>query len=161
MRNRKIYLDTSYLSHLEADDALEKMADTRSLWDDFMMGFFDVYISSVTLEELNDCPEPKLSIILDFLKNISYFLLEENMESIELTEKYLAFGVLKEKSRDDLRHISLAVINECDFIVSWNFKHFVNINVIDKVYAVNKLLGYKEIIIVPPSMLLKEEDDDD
>ena len=74
------------------------------------------------------------------------------MGSIELTEKYLAFGVLKEKSRDDLRHISLAVINECDFTASWNFKHFVNVNVINKVYAVNKLLGYKEIVIVPPSI---------
>ncbi len=62
---------------------------------------------------------------------------------------------------DDLRHISVAVIADCDFIVSWNFKHFVNVNVINKVQAVNKLLGYYEITIIPPSMLLEGDDNDD
>lgn len=106
-------------------------------------------------------PEPKQSILLGFLKLVNYILIEESVESIDLTEKYLALGVLKQKSRDDLRHISLAVVSECNYIVSWNFKHFVNVNVINKVQAVNKLLGYREIIIVPPSMLLEGEEDDD
>lgn len=161
MKRRKIYLDTSFLSHLNADDTPEKMADTLSLWKDIVKGKFDILISNITFEELDECPEPKQSIILDFLKQAKFELLEETSESIELTQKYLALGVLKQKSRDDLRHISLAVTAECDYIVSWNFKHFVNVNVINKVQAVNKLLGYREIIIIPPSMLLEGEDDDD
>jgi len=161
MKRRKIYFDTSFLSHLKADDTPEKMADSLMLWRDIVNGKFDILISNVTLEELDECPEPKQSILLGFLKQAKFELLEETAESIELTEKYLTLGVLKQKSRDDLRHISLAVIAECDYIVSWNFKHFVNVNVINKVQAVNKLLGYSEIIIVPPSMLLEGEDDDD
>lgn len=80
---------------------------------------------------------------------------------MELTEKYLKYGVLKEKSRDDLRHIALAVLAECDYIVSWNFKHFVNMKTITKVQAINKLLGYNEITIIPPLMLLEGDEADD
>lgn len=161
MKRQKIYLDTSFLSHLKADDTPEKMVDTLALWRDIMKGKFDILISNVILEEIDECPEPKQSILLGFLKQVNFELLEETSESIELTEKYIALGVLKQKSRDDLRHISLAVIAECDYIVSWNFRHFVNVNIINKIQAVNKLLGYSEIIIVPPSMLLEGEDDDD
>lgn len=160
MKKQKVYLDTSFISHLKADDTPEKMGDTLGLWQDVINGKFDVFISNVILEELDECPEPKQSILLGFLKQVDYVLLEETLESIELTEKYLSLGVLKEKSRDDLRHISLAVVAECDYLVSWNFKHFVNVNVINKVQAVNKLLGYGEIVIIPPSMLLEGDDDD-
>jgi len=98
LKRRKIYLDTSYLSHLKAEDTPEKMADALILWANIVEGKFDVYISNVTLEELGECPEPKQSIILNFLKQSDFELLEETLESIELTERYLALGVLKHSS---------------------------------------------------------------
>ena len=66
----------------------------------------------------------------------------------------MKYGALKEKSKDDLRHIALATAINIDYIVSWNFKHFVDINTINKVTAINKLLNYKEINILPPSMII-------
>ena len=95
------------------------------------------------------------------LGKVDYMIQSETEESLELTEKYLKYGVLKEKSRDDLRHIALAVIAECDYIISWNFKHFVNIRTINKVQAVNKLVGYSDISILPPSMLVEGDETDD
>ena len=59
MRKLKVYLDTSVISHLMQEDVPEKMADTRKLWDMFKEGKYDVYLSTVTLEEIADCPEPK------------------------------------------------------------------------------------------------------
>ncbi|MCM1161306.1 MAG: hypothetical protein NC412_08790 [Roseburia sp.] len=35
------------------------MADTRKLWEMLKNGKYDVYLSTVTLEEIVDCPEPK------------------------------------------------------------------------------------------------------
>ena len=32
-----------------------------------------------------------------------------------------------QKSFDDCQHIGVAIINECDCIISWNFKHIVNV----------------------------------
>ena len=161
MGRSRLYLDTSLISHLDAKDTPEKMNDTLFFWQDIINGKFAVYISNVTLEEISECPEPKQTVLLEYLGQIDYEIQRESEESLELTGKYLDYGVLKEKSRDDLRHIALAVVAECDYIVSWNFKHFVNIKTITKVQAVNKLLGYSEITILPPLMLSEGDEADD
>lgn len=160
-KSRRIYLDTSLISHLDAKDTPEKMNDTLVFWQDIINGKYEAYISNVTLEEISECPEPKQTVLLEYLGQIEYVIQRETEESLELSEKYLKYGVLKEKSRDDLRHIALAVLAECDYIVSWNFKHFVNMKTITKVQAVNKLLGYGEIIILPPLMLLEGDEADE
>ena len=55
MNKLKVYLDTSVISHLLQEDVPEKMADTRQLWKMFCSGKYDVYLSTVTLEELKGC----------------------------------------------------------------------------------------------------------
>ena len=57
-RKLKVYLDTSVISHLMQEDVPEKMAHTRKLWEIFQKGVYDVCLSSVTLKEISDCPEP-------------------------------------------------------------------------------------------------------
>ena len=59
MRKLKVYLDTSVVSHLMQEDVPAKMADTLQLWELFRKGIYEVYVSTVTLEEISDCPEPK------------------------------------------------------------------------------------------------------
>lgn len=64
-RRLKVYLDTSVISYLKQDDAPEKTGITLNLWERFKTGIFDIYLSQITIDEMNECPEPKLS----FLKN--------------------------------------------------------------------------------------------
>ena len=138
-----------------------KMNDTLAFWQDIMDSKYEVILSNIVMEEISECPEPKLNNLLEYLGKIDYIIQTETEESLELVKEYLKYGVLKEKSRDDLRHIALAVVMECDYIVSWNFKHFVNIKTINKVQAVNKFLGYSQVNILPPSMLLEGDDSDE
>ena len=42
MKKLKIYLDTSVISHLQADDVPEKMAITLKLWNDVKAGEYDM-----------------------------------------------------------------------------------------------------------------------
>lgn len=81
-------------------------------------------------------------------------MIEETVEDQQLAEIYLMNGVLREKSRDDLRHIAIAIMNDCRYIVSWNFKHFVNPKTINAVAAVNRLNNLPEVSIVSPSMMI-------
>ncbi|MDR2728921.1 MAG: hypothetical protein LBB56_07290 [Chitinispirillales bacterium] len=46
MRKLKLYLDTSVISHLFAEDTPEKMADTNGLWQDFIDGKYEVFVST-------------------------------------------------------------------------------------------------------------------
>jgi predicted nucleic acid-binding protein len=157
MNKIKIYLDTSIISHLEAEDTPEKMQDTVAFWQELIRGQYIVTISDLTIAELSKCPEPKRTLLFEHLSVIDYVEVQEIPETITLADEYLKYGVLNPKSRDDCRHIAIATITGCKYIVSWNFKHFVNIKTINKVQAVNKLMNYNEINILPPSMMLEGE----
>ena len=51
----------------------------------------------------------------------------------------------------------MAVLNECDVIISWNFKHLVNIKTIQGVRKITQLKGFKDIEIINPITLLEME----
>lgn len=160
-RKRKIYLDTSVISHLEAPDVPEKMADTWRLWYLLEQGTeFEVISSTVTETEIADCHEPKRSKMVRWFSSINCEILPQSPESLVLAEEFVNYGVLSRKHNEDILHIAIAVTAGCDSIVSWNFKHFVNVNTIDKVNAVNLLNGYPAIKIVSPSMLMEKGADE-
>ena len=161
VQKMKVYLDTSIISHLDHDDVPEKMNETKALWEAFRKGSFEVFLSTITLEEINECPEPKRSVLLDYLGQIDYTLIEVDDKTDRIAHRIIEMGILKQKSFDDCQHIASAVAAECDCIVSWNFKHLVNIKTIRGIRAITNLEGYKPIEIVSPSALLESEDDTD
>ncbi len=134
------------------------MADTRKLWEMFCAGKYDVYLSTVTLEEIDHCPEPKKTRLYEYLELIDYTLLKVDKDSIEVAQQIIDMGILPKKSFDDCRHIGTAIISECDCIISWNFKHIVNIKTIRGVRAITNLKGCKPIEILNPSVLLESEE---
>ena len=67
MKKLKIYLDTSFMSHLYRLDAPDKMNDTLALWEEIKNGVHDAVISEVTTRELMNCTEPKRSVMVDYL----------------------------------------------------------------------------------------------
>jgi predicted nucleic acid-binding protein len=158
LRKLKLYLDTSTISHLFAEDTPEKMSDTNKFWNDLINDKYEIYISPVVTEELKKCPEPKLSLLFQKLEQIRFDILETTNEVEELAREYINKGVLKEKSHDDCMHIAFAVVYDCDIIVSWNFRHLVNYRTVNEVKIVNAMNRYKEISIISPSMLLEEVD---
>lgn len=157
MEKLKVYLDTSVISHLMQADVPEKMADTLKLWDMFKDGKYDVYLSTVTLEEVSDCPEPKRSKMYSYLEQIDYTPIEITDDMSDIAQQIIDMGILTQKSYDDCQHIAAAVIYGCDCIISWNFKHIVNIKTIRGVRAITNLKGYKPIEILNPSVLLESE----
>lgn len=79
-------------------------------------------------------------------------------EVINVADTIIEIGILTQKSYDDCQHIGAAVVNGCDCILSWNFKHIVNIKTIRGVRAITNLNGYNSIQIWNPSTLLESEE---
>ena len=77
-------------------------------------------------------------------------ILELSSEAIELADAYLNHGILTPNYRNDARHIALATVAGADVLVSWNFKHVVHFEKIQKFNAVNIEMGYKPILIFSP-----------
>jgi hypothetical protein len=75
--------------------------------------------------------EPAPTKITDLVKNLNIEfteLLDENIEAIELASEYIEENVVGKTSFADCLHIALATINRADILVSWNFKHIVNVD---------------------------------
>ena len=51
---------------------------------------------------------------------------------------YLDTSVVSYLQQEDSQHIAVAVLNERDVIVSWNFKHLINIKTIKGIRNIKK-----------------------
>lgn len=72
---------------------------------------------------------------------------------------YITEKVVGQTSYAYCLHIALATINRADFLVSWNFKHIVNIERIRGYNSINIKNGYKQLEIRSPTEFEKYEDD--
>ena len=80
----------------------------------------------------------------------------------EMTDKKKFTLVISEKvvgqtSFDDCHHIAIATISKVDILVSWNFKHIVNVFRIRGYNSVNLKLGYSQIEIRSPQDIIEYE----
>ena len=102
--------------------------------------------------------ENKKQLLQQHLSEIPYTLVNVTDEMVAFAEHIIDFGILKKKSFDDCQHIAVAIVSNCDFIVSWNYKHIVNVKTIKGIKILTTMDGYKDILIYPPSALQEEED---
>lgn len=78
--------------------------------------------------------------------------------ALKLADTYIEEKVVGKTSREDCFHIALATINKSDILVSWNFKHIVNVFKIRGYNAVNVKFGYSQIDIRSPKDILNYEE---
>ena len=146
MKKTSIYADTSVIGGC-CDPEFQMWSN--GLLDDFKSGKYLLFLSELTDAEIEDAPRAVREIYKIF-RNCSEDILLLNSEVVELAAVYLRRGVLTEKYRDDARHIAIATIAAVDLVVSWNFKHIVHFDKIQKFNAVNLEMGYKPIMIYSP-----------
>lgn len=151
-------MDTSVISHLDAPDAPEQMRETLLLWNDIQAGKYSIVISEATIDELEGCVEPKRSFMYAQLAEIEYDNVATTFEAKMLSNLYAEIGGLPPKSRVDALHLAIASVHGCNAILSWNFKHIVNLRAMNAVEAVNIREGYNPLKILSPSMLLESEE---
>lgn len=68
------------------------------------------------------------------------------------------FNCAPKPSFADCLHIAIATINHADFLVSWNFKHIVNVQRIRGYNSINIKKGYKQHEIRTPREFENYED---
>ncbi|MCL1946349.1 MAG: type II toxin-antitoxin system VapC family toxin [Chitinivibrionia bacterium] len=138
-----LYLDTSVIGGY-FDKEFER--DTRLLFQKIKEGEYIVFISDLVEDELENAPE-RVKKILD---ELDYKLIEITPECRTLAGEYIKEKVVGEASSDDCTHIATATINGIDFLVSWNFKHIVNVKRIKNYNSVNIKNGYRSLEIRSP-----------
>lgn len=117
-----------------------------------------ILYSTVTQDELGNAPEKVKQLVTSLRADVTEFI-EINDEAIDLANEYLTEKVVGPSSYADCLHIALTTINSADFLISWNFKHIVNIERIKGYNAINIKNGYRQLEIRSPREFKKYEDD--
>ena len=157
----RLYLDTSVISYLDQQDTPERMRETQEVWDILRKNKYEIVISNIALGEIEECGKDKWLKLIDYITELNYIDYYANEETSELAEIIINQGILKPKSRDDALHIASAILSDSDIILSWNFKHLVNIETINGVRKICFNRSFNKIIdIYSPNVLLEKEDDE-
>ena len=84
--------------------------------------------------------------MLNLLNSLSISILEVNDEIFKLASIYREHTLPQEIN--DTVHIAIASYYAIDAIVSWNFKHIVNLKTMKTIHKINREQQYQDIQIL-------------
>jgi hypothetical protein len=150
---QKIYTDTSVIGGCFD---VEFAKYSLELIREFIAGSKIITLSDLTLKEIQSAPN-EIRKLLDSIhqENIDY--IEFDDEARFLANKYVEEKVISLKYLVDSQHIAMATINKNDVLVSWNFKHIVNLRRINMYNSINLKYGYPTIEIRSPREVIDDE----
>lgn len=152
MKKLRIYIDTSVLGGYFDD---EFNVDTKLLFDEILHGEYNLVISDLTERELVNAPERVMTLLRDL--KVDFEVIAVTQESIDLAMDYINEKVVGQTSMDDCLHIATATIHKLDLLISWNFKHIVNVIRIRGYNSINLRNGYSTLEIRSPKDLINYE----
>jgi predicted nucleic acid-binding protein len=150
---KRVYIDTSVIG---GKFDKEFSADTIPFFESVEKGEIIIILSDLVEAELLRAPE----VIKHFLKSITEIHIERlqlTEEAANLADKYIEAKVVGKTSRADCQHIAMATIIRADVLVSWNFKHIVNLDKIRGYNGINYQCGYNMIEIRTPKEIINYE----
>jgi predicted nucleic acid-binding protein len=147
---QRFYMDTSVWGGL-FDEEFEK--ETSLLFDMVEAGQVTCLYSDITESELVEAPE-KVRLFFETLPDEQKEKVIITPEVLKLAEMYVNENVVGKTSFDDCVHIATATVHKADLLVSWNFKHIVNVYRARGYNAINMKMGYSVLNIHSPKEIV-------
>jgi len=111
MKKLKMYLDTSIISFMYADDAPEKQSLTNEFFKKYL-SVYEVYVSSLVLTEIENTQDAALRRkLLDIVKEFDLAVINiepEGQERIfDLARMYVKERIIPQRKFDDAMHVAI------------------------------------------------------
>lgn len=164
MKKISIYLDTSIINFIFADDSPEKQEITKEFFENYIKkGVYEIFISPVVIDEISRTKDTGLKTkLLGAIKDYNLKILDiaDILDEIQrLAKIYIEGGIIPRKKLEDALHLGICTAKEIDIFLSWNYRHLANINKERKIISTNLLEGYTKVFkIITPMEVIYEED---
>ncbi|MDB5124082.1 MAG: hypothetical protein JWP94_2211 [Mucilaginibacter sp.] len=152
---QRFYFDTSVFGGM-FDTEFEE--ETTLLFEKVNLGQILCVYSNLTESELTRAPA-KVQQFFTNIANDYKQLIKVTPQALVLAQTYIDEKVVGPTSLDDCIHIAVATLNKVDILVSWNFKHIVNVYRIRGYNSVNLRLGYSTLEIRSPKEIVGNENE--
>lgn len=153
---QRIYIDTSVVGGYFDD---EFSVDTILFFERIKNGEIIIIVSDILEAELLRAPD-FVRAVLTKMPELQIEKVSLSSEATELADKYIEAKVVGRTSRADCQHIAIATLCNADVLVSWNFKHIVNLDKIRGYNGINYQNGHNMIEIRTPKEITKYENED-
>jgi len=150
VKKLRIYIDNSVVGGCFDEEFAE---ESNALFEMAREGTILLVVSDLMLGELEPAP-PWVRHLFDSMPPSALERMAEPDEAVRLHTAYIAAGIVGEASWKDALHVANATVAGADVVVSWNFKHIVNLKRIRGFNAVNIREGYGQIEIRSPKEVL-------
>ena len=156
----RIYLDTSVINFLFAEDAPDFRKATEDFFDRYATRY-DLFVSNVVLLEIGRDPDPVHRVLLEnaVAGHGIMELPEEPRDEIEmLARSYIEAGIIPVHKAEDAFHVAYATVHQIDVLLSWNFRHLANVRREARFLAINQQLGYRYPLRLVSPLEVEDED---
>ncbi len=154
----KIYIETTIISYLTGrpsrDIIITAHQQITEEWWRTRRHLYDLFTSQLVVREASAGNEEQARKRLNALEETELLEITEN--ALSLAEVLIKKGAIPKKASEDALHISIAVVNGIDYLISWNCKHIANAKMRSKIDQVCLSAGYEPIIICTPEEILED-----
>jgi len=155
----KIYIETTIISYLTSKPSRDIIIAAHQQitleWWQSQRQLFDLYASQLVVNEARAGDKEQSMERLRALDEVE--LLQITDSALSLAKLLITKGAIPQKASEDALHISIAVVNGIDYVISWNCKHIANAKIRNKIDQVCLSCGYEPVIICTPEELMEDE----
>jgi hypothetical protein len=136
----KVYIETSIISYLVSKTNRDiiitaKQELTKEWWFEHKSNY-DLFISDLVIEEISKGDSVYADERLKIVENIP--ILKVTEKALLIANSIVSKKILPSKATDDILHISLAIANNIEYLLTWNCKHIANAHIIKTIEAIAK-----------------------
>ena len=156
---KSVYIESSVISYITARPSRDIVTSARQTitiewWEEYKDSF-DAFISELVIEEIGSGDLVAAKRRLSVIEKIP--VLEATENSITLSKALIAEKAIPRSSAEDALHISIAAVQEIDFLLTWNFKHINNANTRDRISKVITQWDYICPVLCSPEELINDK----
>jgi hypothetical protein len=151
----RVYIETTIVSYLAARRSRQPVTAARQLitqrWWESERAKYELVISEVVETECERGDPVLVRRRRELLSTLSLVPVDESI--IELAKLLIAPGALPRNAAPDAVHIAAASVAECEFLLTWNFRHIANVRIRREVERILANHGYTRTTICTPEEL--------
>jgi len=150
----KLFIETTVFNFYFEEKHGQKQKDAVRLFEEVAKGRYEAYTSDVVINELKKATLDKFIRMDELYEKYIKRTLGLLPETEHIAELYIKKGIIPAKSKEDALHIACAVVNDLDFVISYNLGHLVKTKTMIGTGLINLREGYRQIGLSTPTEVL-------
>jgi hypothetical protein len=152
---QKVYIETTILSYLAARPSRDAVTAGRQVithrWWETEREKYNLVVSEAVEAECERGDPETVKRRQELPEEVSLFPVDQRI--LEVAKLLVVPGAIPAKAGPDAVHIAAAAVEECDFLLTWNFRHIANVQIRREVERILANYGYTKTTICTPEEL--------